>query len=547
MSCFVQVFLIKRLLTANSLIKATILQLIPIQYDTQSANVSTVLKSILEANLSNYCAQRFEESHIDSILLIYKTLMSQFCQEFEAVTRFEMTENKDDRKFECAHYNQKDLLTKTFQFLDFKSLNNCCLVNSIWLLSGFNSNSIYLINSDVMGKIMKLHMKSADQKKKTENTDNTDNTDTTDPTDTTGTTILTRIWQRLSNVRDINIYSNETSNSSNNQGLRKEFCQNIGKLKRLSHFRFGFYAYYPCAFYLIGTMIISDICENLIHFSFSTSIFTLQNYKALESGFRKLGRMNLCNCKYIYIKGYPLLIKISNKCEILHLIMGSSRNGKNKIQIGKTWINSIIKKSDMTGIKSLILSGIYFRSVPQELIEKFVQKLSNIKILTIRNVTQDMLLLMKCIKDILKTNNCQLNVDVRGSTFEIKCQLARLIADNNLPLNILAAQICGNHDNNIMPLLDECVKTKQISATNITQLIIKMPEIHKKAVQKLEQLFGIYDNINTSEKKENEQDEENQQVLLSPIDFNLFSSLSNLTIQSMPMFRSGILKQLFNF
>ena len=99
----------------------------------------------------------YNTNNIDDISSLFNKMIKEYPNEYEKIISFDKNciseyDEKNDIfnkawYYERLVFNQSDLIPKAFQFLDFLNINNCSLVNSIWLYHGYNINSIYYFDT----------------------------------------------------------------------------------------------------------------------------------------------------------------------------------------------------------------------------------------------------------------------------------------------------------------------------------------------------------------------------------------------------------------
>ena len=115
-----------------------------------------VLSLISKHGIKEYLSQYHISSFCNTIDIIFTNIiLENYSQEYHNIltsTSINVNTQLQDEKsnvsslsneFRYLLFNQTDLMSQIFQYLELTELNNCSIVNFIWLVHAFNINSIY--------------------------------------------------------------------------------------------------------------------------------------------------------------------------------------------------------------------------------------------------------------------------------------------------------------------------------------------------------------------------------------------------------------------
>ena len=117
--------------------------------------------------LNKYIVEKYKNNESTIVSLLYTKMMEKYPNEYESIISFDKncipnstpstsTGMKESKYYESKLFDQSDLVPQIFQYLLLNDINNCCLVNSIWLYHGYNVNCVwYLELSNSTGQCSK--------------------------------------------------------------------------------------------------------------------------------------------------------------------------------------------------------------------------------------------------------------------------------------------------------------------------------------------------------------------------------------------------------
>ena len=318
LNTFVEVLLINRILLKQQTNKQNIL-----------SNVSEKQKKVFSLLSSDgivkYLSEHYKDSDCNIIEKIFENIvMKNYINEYTNETTYK-TKNIDieanENKFFTSLLNQKDLFCQIFQFLSIDDLNNCSIVNFIWLIHSFNINSLYYLPFDQIHKweFDKMHKQKIETK---------------------AIGLSLRVWQRFINIRRIDFESGKK--------IREFFIPSEHFLK---HFK---------TLQKIDNVNFKDlvdhhlpILEALEHISSKIKYFCVTCVPWSGISRNGLPVLKLPNAREVKLSDIQLPVIISNKCETLSLSLITLNP---KLDIYETFINNC----DFTGVKRLVVDDISF-------------------------------------------------------------------------------------------------------------------------------------------------------------------------------------------
>ena len=153
-SSFGQLFIISRIIAGGEKEWESIVCEIPQQLQ-QSAKV--ILLGLSQWGFKFYAKHALHDCQSPIIYLIYQIAVKKYPEAFESMTS--LTKKSDNSNYyQYLTWNQCDLVSCMFQFLQLDDINNCTLVNSNWLFNSYNINSLYYLDLTRLLHVTKLRV-----------------------------------------------------------------------------------------------------------------------------------------------------------------------------------------------------------------------------------------------------------------------------------------------------------------------------------------------------------------------------------------------------
>ena len=411
---FAQLFIIKRILAKNPRFQNVSILFDKSEKDEQGM---AIIASLCKMRLKQYLEQEYKEDQRSAITLLFNKIVSMYPAEYQSVLAFHDHKEKT-RVYERKLFNQLYLVPQIFQHLDLSELNNCCLVNSIWMYHGYNINSIYSWNSLDWHRFYERSKTDGSKQKQIPGHQ--------------------RFCQRLINCKKI-VHLGWTQKTD----IPKLF---VDLYKSLNIQNLRWVDVELSAYQTDNEKEIVDIvCENTRKLEFfSCGVITsmlIQNERC-DALSKNIKPIYLDNAKHVEIIGLLLPIVVTNKCEKLKLRCVE--------EIHENWVKHVIDNSDLTRVNTLVLEKFGFElneqllprrfvdivgertreiKVSSKMIDAFAHKFINLKYLEIgrgvsyRDTIGDTLLFWKSLQPIISKNDTVIQLNL-GSTY---CNLKKLL------------------------------------------------------------------------------------------------------------------------
>ena len=373
-----------------------------------------ILLRLKKDGIKEYMKKWYNEKEEAIIIekMFNEIILDKFGQEHKDLVTFEA---KEDYYYQNLVFNTNDLMCLIFQFLtDMMAsdkysweLTNCSLVNSQWLYHAWNPNSIYYVCLD------KLIIDTIDSIKD-------DNEQMKN--------VLTRMWQRIVNVKEIHF-----DLSKLNLDMDTSLNPPPLLLNRLCMLRnIEIIDGHCCVEYLSVLKALLHKCKDkLVKFEIEMEMNDRIMSSAISEKISRLSPVKLMNTKRILTDISHFSFIWSNKCHTLILLWVHN--------ITEQWCNNVINNCDCTGIKSLSLIHVSFalyfntRSENKVLIKNVAQKFKNLTHFDInfdRTVDPYVLLLWKYLHPIIVKNKCWVCIEARNLKTQEYKQLSEYSREN---------------------------------------------------------------------------------------------------------------------
>ena len=399
--------------------------------------VNNILTRLLNDGIKTYMNKWYNEKQQANIIemIFNQVILKSFAAQYNELIKCKNRNKNINISHQIQVFNSNDLMSQIFQYLDYGfrfngDIFNCSLVNTCWLYHCWNINSLYFVDlTDLISQTLIDYNNSIH----IENT-------------------VTRTWQRLLNVRSINVIfygdgddddddndDDHDDGESSGNGLscmlhKLSLLTNVGKIKG------SLCAQDKNAIQMLK-VIIESSRKKIIHCDIE-----VEDLEFMEDE-NELSPLILPNAKIICIHDLYFYRMWTNKCQELHLSLVTC--------ITKKWCQFLIKNCDCSNIKKLSLYRITFDSqsmnheneestlIIKQLASKFTN-LNQLKITIDSNTDPNVVLFWQCVA---KNNQKQLeyNTDryvkvdlgvpkLKDSDYNV---LNKLIKENNLKIEKL--------------------------------------------------------------------------------------------------------------
>ena len=462
---FAQLFIIHRLLNKNVEAATNVSALFTDGDKQHQKAASKMVQNLKKLGLKRFMTDEYDENQLNTLSLLFTKVIHIYPNDYKMIMSFETnclpidqientkTKQKDNpntnntnntnnnnlnpRYHESKLFNQSDLVPQAFQFLFFNDINQCCLVNSIWLYHGYNINSIYLVSAHKWLQCEKFKdLKFFNARR--------------------------RVWQRWINARRFSYYSWRKEVEISN-----EFLDGFKKLQNVEYINITLAKYNNQR----EKEFVESICKrgkNYKQFFLNVYLPYCDYDKIDASKLGKLPNINLYNAKEIELSQLLIPISFTNKCEKLTL---SQINN-----ITLDWCKYFIKNCDLTNIKRLKLEDFKFsfgmekndNNTKQDMMNKIGNKLINLKYFSVEAINNDILTFWKALVPIIKKNNVVLELD----TYNFDRHTTDRVCKNKLfdqVLNFIANEF-ESQWKSIMLDIDMQTKKRSLKLLNLTKI-----------------------------------------------------------------------------
>ena len=406
----------------NLITKHTEIDIPPLpSHEHQDTQAKEILKCLRADGILHYMKTKYNHNHINVINVLFNKMIDKYSKEYNLIISYEKNciniahndsvNQNNSRYYERKIFNQADLIPKTFQFLQLIDINQCCLVNSIWLYHGYNINSIYYIKFDTWMKIIT-------QSDSTTNNDNLEQ--------------KKRFLQRTINIRKFK-YCSWTDVE-----LSQSFIDQCKQFHNIEHFKIEIKQYQDKERQIID--IISKHSKKLKSFECGfQSKSEMMEWNSKQKQLHENSNFNLPtfylnNCETIELKGLLFPIIFTNTCNVLNLSYCN--------KISKQWCQNVINSCDFCNIKRLWLSDISFdKSINSNnkkiFINQIASKCNNLEKFCVGDPTEDILLIWKGLIPTIKKNNVCVEIipfayeSLKDLNTDICDKLYQLVNDDN--------------------------------------------------------------------------------------------------------------------
>ena len=492
---FAQVFVINRLLDCKGITLNDFFNQIPKEEKKQYTDVLLPLaKYGVNKYMRNHLGPQITDIktlylHAKTISSVLATFINQYPNECELVTKLKSQSiaNEDQNYYQRKLFNQNDVVPYLFQYITLTDLNNCSIVNSIWLINAYSLHSICFV--DLEDIILNENIINYN---------------------------MCYIWQRFINVKYVDFYRGEEDNAIGKESfeiLEKHmiFFPLIAKnIESFSIYVWNVSTQFFLQFWMEKAILCYDkFCDifnkvmdiiaqeqlqesdgnennnqdnnsNMMNinkmkqFRIEADKITDDKSKCYEKYNRKFyfhyPRLNLSNCCEATFNRILYPIQLSKKCQYLTI-------DRIYETINSRWFKDIINHSDLSGIKSLTMN---VRSIADDIeyieadennrdelkhkmIEQFARKFINLKYIDIRICYDDILIFLQRLTDIniFVKNEIIMSVDLDVTSIHSNSNENRLLQfikwiDRNKINNIRhltvtagdSAHVDGNNHNN---------------------------------------------------------------------------------------------------
>ena len=397
---FVELIIIHKLLFCDdrpsTIQNIQTLACLPCQTKQTQSECESILYLLKQYNIHGYMRNYYHDSQCDTIdLIFYEIIVKHHGNDYYNL--ISMSSNININQFECQVFNQHDLVPEIFQYLDLKSLNNCSLVNFIWLYHSFNINSLYCLPINEL----LIHNHRYYGWLRFDNDDNCKKQ--IKPTAKNAALRLT-VWQRFVNVKHLVVYFGYINwNDLRSKYRFKQFLRYYLYFQKVEKIIFYNYPHWNWNLGNQCSLFLESLCMN----NRGAKITNLKCHasRVLSHGHSEYRYVEefpvliVSNVESISLDVFPAAFICSNKCKYLSL-----RN----ISFTEQLYDCMVNECDLSGIVELyisnlsIYSGINIRLIANQFV--------NIRKLSIDKVGKYTLIFVEALMPILVKNNCQISM-----------------------------------------------------------------------------------------------------------------------------------------
>ena len=146
---FVQLFILHRMIFKNAGCKDASILFDGHLKKLNQLKAQTIMDDLYEYGILEYMKTKYNNTKLKLLSLAFKQMILKYPNDYSSIMSYQenaQLKQNPKRYYENEIFNQLYLIPLIFQYLDFVNVNQCCLVNSIWLYHGYSNNAIYAIN-----------------------------------------------------------------------------------------------------------------------------------------------------------------------------------------------------------------------------------------------------------------------------------------------------------------------------------------------------------------------------------------------------------------
>ena len=325
---FVKLLHLKKLIRTRSIKKALFAKAIN-NCDQQEF---TILTKLHDHGIKEYMSKHYNENQCDDIDSVYRLSQQYFGKQLAKITSLHhrkddqsatakktRKEKEKEKNISCRFWSCKDIVMKTFQYLNVLSLNACSLVCINFLSHSYNPSSIYrlILNDETKSNAQHICLSAANA-------------------------MRSRDWKRFGNCKHLEL--GMWKHQEYDLTFSKTFINGLLSLRYIEIFDFGVLKYAPGVVLFVKKLSKSNCMVNGI----KKFTFCAQS-KADERDKLYNCRVKLMNCETCVLSNVGFKVILSNKCQ--HLTLNENILDKN-FDYSE---NSKRSVSDLSNIKTLTL------------------------------------------------------------------------------------------------------------------------------------------------------------------------------------------------
>ena len=295
--------------------------------------IQELIESVTNINQGQKCIDilindKFSSSLVDKIcnlislneISILLNKLIEICpNEYELLLSLKKKENNDESQYECLFWDNSDLISSVFEYLDLKSLNNCSKVNFLWCIHSFSINSIYYVDLEMLFNLNDFNEK--------------------------------RIWQRFTKVKSVLYYYYDTIQHKTHE-ITQTFIDNYSLLKHIEKLRIVFTS---CTYKMVLPFLqaVGKTSNKLKEFHLNFRDFDWMDKRdTMKDIYNELGTINLTRCNKVSLAEMVFPFAISNECNQLFL--------NNVVDISDKWCQNLINEGAFECVQTLKIENISF-------------------------------------------------------------------------------------------------------------------------------------------------------------------------------------------
>ena len=451
---FVELVLIHRILfcrndSSHSSNQIDILSQLSNEID--KAQCEQILTNLEKYKINKYMSNFYHDSQCGTIELIFRDIiLKHYTNEYQNEILMSPKNSINismNNEFECQLFNQDDLVPQIFQYLDLTSLNNCSLVNLIWLCHSFNINSLYHLrisewinlqlkhndkNNNNSGEVKHVYVPLTELQLN-HNDNNNNNNNNSDEVKLVYVPVTE--LQRLINVRRIEYNFEDFEYDYRYYCFDDRFLTYFSCLQNVEQLTWNSYLrVIKRDVSILKILLQNNTVKKLKHLHCYLDCITFSKTDAAHEGItsmKLLPVMRIMNVESIWLRSITIPFICGNQCRELLL---------DDVQFTNTLYKSMINECDLTGVEKLVIGNLSMTSdffvdndncnySNSQLIlkencnlnsnsncnhkynfELIGQKLVNVKQISVIGMQKDSLKFLQALKPIVDKNDCQISL-----------------------------------------------------------------------------------------------------------------------------------------
>ena len=302
---------------------------------------------------------------LNQISILLNKLIERFPNEYKLL----LSLRKKESYYESLFWDNGDLVSFVFQYLNLETLNNCSNVNFLWCIHSFSINSIYYLDLTIL-----CNLKDCEKE---------------------------RIWQRFIKAKSVFYNSWHICQIGfKPHEITQTFIDNYSTLKSIERLRMKFRT---CTqkrlvpFLQAVGMTSNKLKEFELHFSDFNWMDKHERMNRMKNIYNELATIDLTRCHKVALAEMAIPFAISNECRELVL---------NVVDISDKWCQNLINEGAFQCVETLKIKDISFdkknnkdsknsqdsknsKNSKKNVATKLAKSFSNINLFQITNIVDD--------------------------------------------------------------------------------------------------------------------------------------------------------------